>query len=140
MAYSTEYAREYARKRRQDPEFRERKNEIQKEYRQRTKAKGKMADLDRRHKLKSRYGITEDDYNALAKAQGYRCAICQVQPDENQYLHVDHCHKSTKVRGLLCRSCNTSLGGFKDDPALLHSAIEYLTTYHSTDTVEEVRA
>lgn len=72
--------------------------------------------------LRSRFGITLADYNAIAKAQGGVCAVC-CQP---AVLAVDHCHSTGKVRGLLCMPCNTAIGQFRDDPALLRAAALYV--------------
>lgn len=74
--------------------------------------------------LRRTYGITLEDYNSLAVAQNYSCAIClKILP-----LVVDHDHSSGKVRGLLCDGCNTSLGRFNDDPQALRRAAEYVET------------
>ena len=70
-----------------------------------------------------RYGITLEDYNNLSEAQDHLCAICLSKKSP---LHVDHCHTTGKVRGLLCFSCNTLLGVAKDSPNILKSAITYL--------------
>jgi hypothetical protein len=59
--------------------------------------------------LKAKYGITLSDFNRLLKKQGGKCAVCRgVEPKRN--LAVDHDHVTGKVRGLLCTSCNTTLG------------------------------
>ena len=73
-------------------------------------------------------GITEDQYLAMLEAQGGRCAICRddVPWSRSGTWHVDHCHDSGKVRGLLCTRCNRGLGYFRDDPRLLLEAIGYL--------------
>lgn len=54
-----------------------------------------------------------------------RCMIC---PDEIELrtAHIDHCHETGAVRGLLCRSCNLGLGHFKDRVELLEKAMTYL--------------
>lgn len=74
------------------------------------------------------YGITADDYANLLASQGGRCAICgATEPGgRGNRLHVDHCHNSKRVRGLLCAGCNTGLGQMKDDPARLRRAADYL--------------
>ena len=60
-------------------------------------------------------------------AQGGVCKICGGdKPDGKHGWHVDHCHVTDRIRGLLCNLCNIGLGGFKDDPAVLQKAIEYL--------------
>ena len=76
-----------------------------------------------KHNLEYRYGITQEQYAALVKAQGGACSICGKVP---QKLHVDHNHKTGKVRELLCHSCNTAIGHLKESPELLMKAIAYL--------------
>lgn len=75
------------------------------------------------------YGLTPAIYEWMLRKQCSRCAICGIDnPARTGHLrfHVDHCHKTGKVRGLLCASCNTGLGRFHDDPDLLKTAIAYL--------------
>ncbi len=64
-------------------------------------------------------------YERLLAAQNGGCAICGKEANGNR-LSVDHDHGTGRVRGLLCQQCNTGLGGFRDDPALLERAIAYL--------------
>lgn len=75
--------------------------------------------------IRTLYGVGIDDYEAQAQAQNYCCALCGI-PAGKRRLNVDHCHKTGKVGKLLCQPCNTGLGNFKDDLALLRKAIEYL--------------
>lgn len=69
----------------------------------------------------------------MYEAQEGRCAVCGTSASETsgkgKRLQVDHCHTSGKIRGLLCDGCNRGLGSFKDDPARLGRAIEYLTNH-----------
>ena len=89
-------------------------------------------DISSRNKqLKKRYNITIDDYDRMLQEQKGVCAIChKPETSENQYgikrLCVDHCHKSGKVRGLLCFSCNSMLGFSKDSYVILVNAVYYL--------------
>jgi hypothetical protein len=77
--------------------------------------------------LKTKYGITPEDFERLHEAQEGLCAICRgPQADYYRYLDVDHCHASGRVRGLLCRRCNTVLGLVKEDPKLLDALMSYL--------------
>lgn len=82
-----------------------------------------------RHLLR-KYGITIADYEAMLHAQGGGCAICGRRPEEQKryptFLHVDHCHDTGRVRGLLCDQHNLLLGRFDHDPALLRRAADYL--------------
>lgn len=77
--------------------------------------------------LKCRYNISESDYNDMFIEQGGRCAICgKHQSKCYKTLHVDHCHETDKVRGLLCGKCNRGLGMFSDSISLFHNVIKYL--------------
>ena len=78
--------------------------------------------------MKKNYGITLEEYDAMVEKQDGKCAICETtKPKGNgARFHIDHSHKTGKVRGLLCSPCNLALGKFKDDIAILQSAIEYL--------------
>lgn len=87
--------------------------------------------------LQAKYGISRSDYLAMFEAQKGLCAVCsqpETDTDKNggvKALAVDHDHVTSKVRGLLCTACNTGLGKFKDDPALLQAAIAYLAKHAS---------
>ena len=85
------------------------------------------------HSLMHKYGIILDDYVQMAEEQDYRCAVCRVkgewQPGKGKKadrLVVDHCHKTGKVRGLLCNPCNHALGQLKDDVHNVVRAANYL--------------
>lgn len=84
----------------------------------------------RERHLVRKYGTTLAAYDAMLAAQGGKCAICHTTPDTQRYgvFHVDHCHTTGQVRGLLCRGCNHVLGHLKDDPAALRNAIDYLAS------------
>lgn len=83
----------------------------------------RRAEQKRRNQVRA-YGITPEQYTAMAEAQSGRCAICSIKP--NRELDIDHCHKTGKVRGLLCSNCNKAIGSFKDNTDILMSAIRYL--------------
>jgi Recombination endonuclease VII len=74
----------------------------------------------------AKYGLTVDQYNAMAEAQGGVCYICRKPETVRTRLSVDHCHATGKVRGLLCLSCNNGLGWFQDDIGRMLAAVEYL--------------
>jgi hypothetical protein len=96
------------------------------EYRERQLAP-RRGRCQRDTQLKVHYGISLEEYRAMETAQAFVCAICS-QPAEDT-LCVDHCHSTSKVRGLLCRKCNTGLGCFKDDPELMIKAMAYLEAH-----------
>lgn len=77
-----------------------------------------------RRTIKSRYGVTEEQYNRMAKAQGGVCAICGTVPTKR--FSIDHNHVTKQVRGLLCNKCNMGLGYFKDSISSLEAAAKYL--------------
>lgn len=84
-----------------------------------------------RHWLKKKYGLTEERYYDLLEKQDFGCAICGVsEPDsKRKRFCVDHCHDSKIVRGLLCFSCNVTLGNMQDRIDLLEKAIQYLQKF-----------
>ncbi len=90
---------------------RERHNELARQSHQRNKYKhvGKM----RKYLLKAKYGITEEEFNKMLENQGGRCKICNSERKGRYNFHVDHCHKTGRVRGLLCSNCNTTLGFYE---------------------------
>lgn len=86
----------------------------------------------RERALMSRYGLTMAEYDLLLESQGHVCAICR-SPESGRNKagkvmrwHVDHCHETGLVRGLLCSKCNTGLGLFGDSPSLMMRAMTYL--------------
>lgn len=79
-------------------------------------------------------GITSEEYSAILDRQKGQCAICGTsnpgrrnrRGKVRRIFSLDHCHKTGKVRGLLCNRCNLALGNFDDDVSRLESAIAYL--------------
>lgn len=82
--------------------------------------------------LKRNYGITFQDYMNMLEKQDHKCFLCSgsgfIMNKEKHKLKlvVDHCHKTGKVRRLLCHNCNRGLGLFRDDPSVLLKAVDYL--------------
>lgn len=94
--------------------------QYQKDYRK------NFADKKRNTDIMSRYGITLEQYKTMLLLQKGLCAICKslmIRPG------IDHCHKTKKVRGLLCSNCNLGIGIFKDSVQIMESAIEYIKSY-----------
>lgn len=71
-----------------------------------------------------KYDITKEDFEQLVENQGGKCKICNKRLNEE--IHIDHNHRTGKVRGVLCGKCNKGLGQFEDDITILTNAIKYL--------------
>jgi hypothetical protein len=80
-------------------------------------------------RLKNQYGIAAEDYRQMLDDQLGACAICGGPPEggHGKKFHVDHCHATGRVRGLLCGLCNRGMGYLQDSPDLLLLAADYLT-------------
>lgn len=88
----------------------------------------------RKHKIKTQYGLLWEDFLSLYVAQNQSCAICKTPlalfgPINTNVACVDHCHKSNKVRGLLCKKCNLGIGYLNDSVDNCKSAIKYLKAH-----------
>lgn len=77
-------------------------------------------------RLKSQYGITLEEFEQMSREQDHLCAVCGKPETAYKRLSVDHCHKTKRIRGLLCHRCNKGLGFFDDDPDKLMAAIRYI--------------
>lgn len=86
-------------------------------------------DSKRRTRLKSRYGISQEQYNTMLEEQSGVCYLCGNPPKENDRLCVDHDADTKAVRKLLCRQCNVGLGNLKHNSELLRKAAIYLETF-----------
>jgi hypothetical protein len=87
----------------------------------------RVREYGRISRLRKKFGLTLDDFDAMLTSQGGRCAICPVtEPGGVGTWAVDHCHKTGRVRGILCNRCNRGIGRFGDDPARLRAAAAYL--------------
>ena len=79
-----------------------------------------------------KYGLSVDQYNQMVVQQRGLCAICHLPETARrregvvQFLSIDHCHATGKVRGLLCLLCNAMLGNAQDSPDRLRAAAMYL--------------
>jgi hypothetical protein len=114
------------------------KNKDSKEWYSKNKERKKELSSNYRHTkknqdLKKAYGITLDDYNNMLVEQNNQCKICMTSADRlKRSLCVDHDHSTGKVRGLLCDTCNRSLGLLKDNIDILKKAVQYLQEAEQT--------
>lgn len=122
-------------------EDKDRRNELSREWhklhpgyaeqqRDKTKSKPDYKEKIREKNLRDNFGLTIQQYDEMDEQQGHRCAICKSVNLSNKAIkhwHIDHCHKTGIVRGLLCDKCNRGLGLFRDNPQILKSVIKYLS-------------
>lgn len=82
----------------------------------------------RKIKLKSRYNITPEDYKSQLSLQLGQCSLCSIDLSKlnRKNIHLDHNHTTGKLRGILCSTCNSGLGMFKDKPDILRRALDYI--------------
>ena len=135
----------YSRYYRDNPEYRARKLELDRERRRHKRAtnpdlfktraradyqkyREKRLLKSRKQMLRSKYGMSLEEFDRLFEAQAGLCAICNEASEST--LHVDHDHDTGEVRGLLCGHCNKALGLFKDDPARIEQAVYYLAKHN----------
>ena len=83
---------------------------------------GKSAEYE----LKKNYGLAPGTFAKMLAAQDGKCAICRTEPNGKRRFHVDHCHDTGAVRGLLCSNCNLLIGHAKHSEVILGAAIVYL--------------
>jgi len=109
---------------------------LSEDQRKRKNDRKKQSGYVREYGLKHKFGITVEYYDALWNAQNGVCAICE-QPETTIHfmtgevlrLAVDHCHKTGKIRGLLCNRCNYLLGILHDDPTYIRRVAGPLADY-----------
>lgn len=82
--------------------------------------------------LKREYGLTLEQYEKMLDGQNGKCAICLREPTKK--IHVDHCHASGAVRGLLCNGCNAGIGCFEEDVERMKLAIKYVRKFSKLKT------
>lgn len=73
-----------------------------------------------------KYGLEVIDFANLLRSQGFKCAGCRETLNLDRKTHIDHCHDTGKVRGILCHFCNLVLGQAKDRAEVLRRLAEYL--------------
>lgn len=68
-----------------------------------------------------KFGLALEEFRALEAEQGWACLLCGAE----DHLVIDHCHKTGKVRALLCSPCNTAFGLLKEDPIRIMKLHDY---------------
>jgi hypothetical protein len=97
-------------------------------------------DYDNMKSVFYKYGLTKDQYLEMLVSQKHVCAICggteyvvDKRTGKIRRLHVDHCHKTGKIRGLLCQKCNQAIGLLGDTSILVLKAAAYLQVNETKD-------
>jgi hypothetical protein len=75
------------------------------------------------------YGLLQQDVELMLKNQKCQCAIC-CNDISNGY-HIDHCHSTGKVRGLLCQKCNQAIGLLRESELLCLKASQYIEKHNA---------
>lgn len=115
----------YESERRNDPVAVAKRLERGRKYRASTEGRIRQKES----KLRRTYGISYAQYKAMLDVSRGRCPICKLSFDrlvKPMEPHIDHCHETSKIRGILCRKCNLAIGLLADNPTLLRRAITYL--------------
>lgn len=85
-------------------------------------------------RVKKEYGITKDDFFLMKKSQHSKCSICSTDLNEKN-THIDHCHKTGKVRSLLCSRCNQAIGLLDEDLQKIQKAADYIRSHDATEGI-----
>lgn len=116
---------------RADPAVKSKLAAKQKEYNLRNKEK--VTRYRRNHHLMKKYGLGLDGYAKLLADQQNCCALCNLPlPDHPKRgeIHVDHCHRTGKVRGIVHRACNVVIGYAMENVELLQKAVAYIERHN----------
>jgi len=76
------------------------------------------------------YKLSESDVENMLNKQNYQCLICSLNIKDN--YHIDHCHLTCKVRGILCQKCNQAIGLLQENESLFFKAAEYIKEHNAT--------
>jgi hypothetical protein len=139
---------ELMRRKRSDPEYRKKCNErqqarVRERYANDTAYREKCREQARRARRKQaadpikrkeisaekrvkKYGMSQSDLAAMREECGGKCQVCGKDMIGTRREHIDHCHATGRVRGLICPSCNRAIGLFRDSPEIAMSAALYL--------------
>lgn len=118
-------ARQQANARKWAKEHPERTKEIQRKKNEKYKNSPEIQERIYLTHVLREYELTEDQYRKLLTTSDNKCMICKNPSATGKRLHIDHCHKTNVVRGLLCNNCNWYMGKIDKDPELLERLINY---------------
>ena len=124
-----QYLKHREKEQKKNAEYREKNSELIREKQKKYNKENpeKIKNITRKSAYKIRYGITLEQYNQMFEKQKGKCAICnRHQKELTRTLCVDHNHKTKKVRGLLCVTCNTDVSVVENR---LKEMLKYLNKY-----------
>lgn len=104
-----------------------------KEKSKKQKENPKFYEKEKDRSLKKKYGITLENFKEMEQMQDGRCAICRglnIQKNKKGHLFVDHCHRTGKIRKLLCGNCNAAIGYARENIEILERMIAYLNKHN----------
>lgn len=87
---------------------------------------------------KRNYGVNSEKLQLMIKSNSNKCEICKTKFKDISKINIDHCHKTNKVRGLLCSKCNYGIGNFNDNTDLLNNAIKYINHYKMFENKDKI--
>ena len=96
-----------------------------KEHRKRYSSK-EYKNSNHKYRMEKRYGLSPLDFDTLIGANNNCCHLCNKKFKDTRHKHIDHCHETGRVRGILCKDCNTALGKLGDNEEGLLKALRYL--------------
>lgn len=120
------------------------RREYHREYQRQLRQCPHQSQKIRERNIRSKYGLTIDEYREMHAKQKGQCAICQTpiaqawqsgamsganKGPRKGLAAIDHCHKTSRVRALLCSPCNAALGNLRDDPTIMRKAARYVERY-----------
>jgi len=111
---------------------RQNKGEYQRRYRANNPDKVKA--MSRKTHIMRKFGMTIEEYEYMFLVQDGVCAICKNPCETGMNLAVDHNHETGKIRGLLCKNCNTAIGLLKENTDTMIKAIDYLNFHSMVDS------
>jgi len=80
----------------------------------------------KRNNRKAKYGLSHAEFVAMLERQAGLCACCTVPMAPGRFTHIDHCHTTGRVRGIVCHNCNLAIGQLQNDPVRAFLAESYL--------------
>ena len=123
------------------PEVKKKRREYLKKNKEKIRQYQKQYSKDNKAKMAEyglvKYGLTFEDKTKMIIEQNNKCAICHNEFSSSKHTHVDHCHSTEKVRGILCKSCNNMLGYGNDIMETFFNAGRYILRWKTLHAKKE---